>query len=191
MIPVSYVRPVPPVYLDHNGSIVYPKRPGSLVFGQAKKRSHRDASWWKDALEPEAASTCSSSNPPRPCKISKAHNMASNFPTPTFFLDSFFCKMKFQSQKLAMAKKLTAFQGNTPRQVGKLARCFSRVTPKTPNWKNKSDSRHLKNPCLRHTGGNIVHTRPHPSEKKKNSSTGFPDRFKSLRLERLEFQKWT
>lgn len=61
-----------------------------------------------DALEPEAASTCSSSNPPRPCKISKAHNMASNFPTPTFFLDSFFCKMKFQSQKLAMAKKLTA-----------------------------------------------------------------------------------
>ena len=43
-----------------------------------------------DALEPEAASTCSSSNPPRPCKISKAHNMASNFPTPTFFLDSFF-----------------------------------------------------------------------------------------------------
>lgn len=48
MIPVSYVRPVPPVYLDHNGSIVYPKRPGSLVFGQAKKRSHRDASWWKD-----------------------------------------------------------------------------------------------------------------------------------------------
>lgn len=73
-----------------------------------------------------------------PAKSQRLTTWLQTFPRQPFFLTLFFCKMKFQSQKLAMAKKLTAFQGNTPRQVGKLARCFSRVTQKLPTEKTRA-----------------------------------------------------